>query len=138
VLEEQLDDRGAEFPRVPDALVGQRHRYGYMLGADAASFDEMSAASGAIIKYDLQTGSSTTLPMGKGRMPGESVFVPAADGSAEDDGYLMTFVHDAATDRSELAIIDASTMSGTPIATVSLPRVPFGFHGSWVPATVVD
>jgi carotenoid cleavage dioxygenase len=29
-------------------------------------------------------------------------------------------------------------MSAEPIATVHLPRVPFGFHGNWVPASVAD
>ncbi|MBJ7507948.1 MAG: carotenoid oxygenase family protein, partial [Ilumatobacteraceae bacterium] len=35
-------------------------------------------------------------------------------------------------------IFDAKTMSDEPIATVQLPRIPFGFHGSWVPATVAN
>ena len=29
-------------------------------------------------------------------------------------------------------------MSNEPVATVHLPRVPFGFHGNWVPSTVAD
>jgi carotenoid cleavage dioxygenase len=29
-------------------------------------------------------------------------------------------------------------MAADPIATVQLPRVPFGFHGSWVPASVAN
>ena len=29
VVEERLDDRGQEFPRVDERLVGRRHRYGY-------------------------------------------------------------------------------------------------------------
>jgi carotenoid cleavage dioxygenase-like enzyme len=29
-------------------------------------------------------------------------------------------------------------MSAEPIALVHLPRVPFGFHGSWVDAAVAD
>ena len=138
VVETQLDDRPAEFPRVPDARVGLQHRFGYMLAADDATFGDLSSGSGAIVKYDLSTGTSTTLPLGKGRMPGEAVFVPAAAGAAEDDGYLMTYVYDAASESSELAILDAATMSPEPIATVQLPRVPFGFHGSWVPTTVAD
>jgi carotenoid cleavage dioxygenase len=35
-------------------------------------------------------------------------------------------------------IFDAKTMSADPIATVHLPRVPFGFHGSWVPASMAN
>jgi carotenoid cleavage dioxygenase len=29
LVEERLDDRGQEFPRVDERLVGRRHRYGY-------------------------------------------------------------------------------------------------------------
>ena len=29
VLEERLDDRGQEFPRHDERLIGQPHRYGY-------------------------------------------------------------------------------------------------------------
>ena len=32
VSETQLDDRSIEFPRVCAAVVGQKHRYGYMAG----------------------------------------------------------------------------------------------------------
>ena len=32
VLEERIDDRGQEFPRVDERLVGRRHRYGYAAG----------------------------------------------------------------------------------------------------------
>ncbi|MFM8530891.1 MAG: carotenoid oxygenase family protein, partial [Ilumatobacteraceae bacterium] len=55
-----------------------------------------------------------------------------------DDGYLMTYVYDAAADSSEFVIFDALTMAADPVATIPLPRVPFGFHGSWVPASVAD
>ncbi len=138
VAEEQIDDTPAEFPRVADSVVGQKHRYGYSLGIpDTDAFENPSLGSGVILKYDRISGQRTSVNIGKGRMPGESVFVPAASSTAEDDGYLMTFVYDAASDSSEFIILDAATMSPEPIATVHLPRIPFGFHGNWVPAAVV-
>ena len=31
-------------------------------------------------------------------------------------------------------IVDAADVTGKPVATIALPqRVPFGFHGSWIP-----
>jgi carotenoid cleavage dioxygenase len=90
------------------------------------------------LKYDRQTGTRTSIELGKGRVSGEAVFAPAAGGTAEDDGYLMTFIYDAPSDTSEYVIFDAKTMSADPIATVQLPRVPFGFHGSWVPSNIVN
>lgn len=45
----------------------------------------------------------------------------------------MGYVHDAATDRSELVILDATDVAGGPVAVVEVPvRIPAGFHGNWV------
>jgi len=139
VSEEQIDDLPAEFPRVPDSRVGLKHRFGYMMANAAASaFEDPLSANGAILKYDLETGARTSVDVGSGRLPGESSFVPKDGAVNEDDGYLMTYVYDANTDTSEFAIFDAATMSNEPVATVQLPRVPFGFHGNWVPSAVAD
>jgi carotenoid cleavage dioxygenase-like enzyme len=139
VTEEQVDDRAGEFPRVADSVVGLKHRFGYMMAVpEGYSYDDPMSVSGAIYKYDRQTGAQATIDCGPGRMPGETVFVPADGGKNEDDGYLITFVHDASSDTSELVVMDAATMSNTPIATVALPRIPHGFHGNWIPSSVVN
>ena len=71
---------------------------------------------------------------GVGAGPGEFVFVPAESGTSEDDGWLMGFVYDAATDTSSFQIVDAHDFAAAPVAVVKLPRrVPYGFHGNWVP-----
>ena len=127
VSETQLDDHAVEFPRVPDSLVGLKHRYGY-----TAEFGAGGPAAIAFRKYDLQTGTSTSHDL-KGRMGGEPVFVPAAGASAEDDGYLLSFAYDPGEDKSELVIVDASNVAADAVARIHLPvRVPFGFHGSWI------
>ena len=139
VREEQIDDQPAEFPRVADAVVGLKHRYGYMMSMSGGfGADDPAEAEGAILKYDQETGTRSQIALGRGRVSGEPVFVPAADGGAEDAGYLMTFVYDASKDSSEFVIMDAATMDAEPVATVELPRVPSGFHGSWVDASVAD
>ena len=59
--------------------------------------------------------------------------VPRTPDAAEDDGWLLSFVYDRATDRSEL-ILAADDPAAGPVASVQLPvRVPAGFHGNWVP-----
>ena len=137
--DEQLDDLPAEFPRVPDSLAGLQHRYGYMMkNAGPSMIDDPMSANGEILKYDLETGARTSIDLGRGRLQGESSFVPSADAKSEDDGYLMTYVHDAQSDTSQLVIMDARTMDNTPVASVDLPRIPSGFHGSWIPASVAD
>ena len=58
---------------------------------------------------------------------------PAAD-AAEDDGYVMAFVHNPERSAADLLILAAQDFSGEPVARVELPaRVPLGFHGSWIP-----
>jgi carotenoid cleavage dioxygenase len=138
VSEEQIDDRAAEFPRVADSVIGLKHRYGYMMGMSGLGNDDPMSTSGSILKYDRQTGARTEIEFGPGRVGGEPVFVPSANPKGEDDGYLMTYVHDAESDTSRFVIMDAATMDNTPVASVELPRVPSGFHGSWIPASVAD
>ncbi|MEE2704305.1 MAG: carotenoid oxygenase family protein [Myxococcota bacterium] len=133
VKEETLDDRSMEFPRVAAARVGQKNRFGYTL-----AFGEGEGGAPAMAgyyKFDLQTGTSEHAVAGPGRSPGEPVFVPAPGAEADsDDGYLLSFVFDGPTNRSELVISDASNFANDPVARVKLPqRVPFGFHGSWIP-----
>jgi carotenoid cleavage dioxygenase-like enzyme len=46
----------------------------------------------------------------------------------------MAFAYDPQRDATDLVVIDAQDFTGDPVATVHLPvRVPFGFHGNWVP-----
>jgi carotenoid cleavage dioxygenase len=128
VNERQLDDHSVEFPRVPDSRVGLPYRYGY-----TAQFGSGGPTANAFRKYDMKTDTSIAHELGNGRAGGEPVFVPGAGASAEDDGYLLSFVYDQAENKSELIIVDASNMEKDPVARIHLPRrVPAGFHGSWV------
>jgi carotenoid cleavage dioxygenase len=126
--EERLDDRGQEFPRHDERLVGKPYRYGY-----TARVDDGFEARG-LLKHDLQTGTSIEHEEGAHRMFLEPVFVPRDDAAGEDEGWVMAYVYDAREDRSDVIVIDAQDFAAGPVATVELPdRVPFGFHGNWVP-----
>jgi carotenoid cleavage dioxygenase len=128
VTTETLDDRGVEFPRHDERKVGRPHRYGYAVSL-GAPFEQSVG-----LKYDLVTGQVAVHDYGPGRATGELVFVPRSPGADEDDGWLLSFVYDAGTDRSELVVLHAQDFEGDPVAVVHLPRrVPFGFHGNWVP-----
>lgn len=132
VHEEQLSDVPLEFPRVDERVVGRPHRWAYATEvprtADGNDFGQR------LVRIDGKTGSTTLVDLGAGRRGGEWVMVPRHAGAAEDDGWLMTFVHDAATDRSELVVLPAADPASGPLARVLLPtRVPAGFHGNWVP-----
>jgi carotenoid cleavage dioxygenase len=128
--EEVLDDTYVELPRVDERVVGRPHRYGY-----AMAFDGPLHHGGAV-KYDFRTGSTTHRSYGPGRLTDELVFVPRSPDAAEDDGWLLSYVYDQARDASDLVILAADDFTGDPVATVHLPqRVPFGFHGNWMPTT---
>jgi carotenoid cleavage dioxygenase-like enzyme len=128
VKTEALDDRAQEFPRIDERLTGRPHRYGYAAGLGEG------VEHGPAFKHDLAAGTTAVHEFGAGRVTLEPVFVPRADGAAEDDGWVMSYVYDATTDRSDVVVLDAQDFTGEPVATIHLPvRVPFGFHGSWVP-----
>jgi carotenoid cleavage dioxygenase-like enzyme len=132
VMEQRLDDTAVEFPRIDDAVAGLPHRYGYCTRL-GDRVDDPTAHG--LVKYDLQRDESIRYEPGEHRAPGEPVFVRAADGRGEDEGWVLSVVYDATRDASDLVILDATSFAGPPVATVHLPvRVPFGFHGSWVPA----
>jgi carotenoid cleavage dioxygenase len=132
VHEEGLDERAVEFPRCDERRTGLAYRYGYAMFTDHG-FDRGTGT--ALVKYDLRDGAAATHEFGPGRVPGEPVFVPAAAGAGEDEGWVLAYVYDASTDRSEMVILDAADFTGKAVATIPLPqRVPYGFHGSWIAA----
>lgn len=123
-----VDDRANEFPRHRGSLTAQAYRYGY-----CASPSPDEAAGWPTVKHDLQTGARWELDHGAGRCGGEPVFVARADGTAEDDGWLLTLVHDLGEGSTDFVVMDAADLARGYVARVPLPqRVPFGFHGNWV------
>lgn len=123
--EERIDDRGQEFPRVDERVVGRCHRFGYTVtGGDGRP--------GALLKHDFERDTIEARELGDAT-PGEAVFVPRAADASEDDGWLLTLVYDPDRDTSDLVVLDARDVAGEPEAIVHLPRrVPFGFHGNWI------
>ncbi len=134
VSETQLDDVAVEFPRVDERVVGRPHRYGWAASLLEQSGGGVDYGGSSLYRRDAQTGEVLSYGFGPGRAAGEAVFVPSSSDAAEGDGHLLTLVYDAATDRSELVVLAAQDLAAGPVATVHLPqRVPFGFHGNWLP-----
>lgn len=58
---------------------------------------------------------------------------PASADAAEDDGYVLAFIHNPDRGGADLVILSAQDFTGEPVARVHLPaRIPLGFHGSWI------
>jgi carotenoid cleavage dioxygenase-like enzyme len=134
VRSERVDDRAIEFPAVDPRRVGHEHRYGYALDIVAGERG-VPGGTRAVLKYDLRDGSVREHAFHAAERSDELIFVPASPHAAEDEGYLLGYLYDRRTDRSQLAVFDASDLARGPLARVHLPqRVPFGFHGLWVPS----
>jgi len=131
VKDEQTDDRSGEFPRVNDDQATRPTRYLY--NARARNW-EFEFEFHGVIKYDLETGAAQERYYGDSEVSGEHVFAPDPDGTAEDDGWLLSFVTDRATDTTDLVVLDARDVAGDEVARVRIPRrVPLGFHANWFP-----
>ena len=134
--QEALDDRMIEFPRLDERRAGLSYRYGYAAGAGEVDSGVPLLGTNAVLRYDVASFACESHELGANSATGEPVFVPRDDSAAEGEGFLLSVVYRAETDRSELLILDAENVSAAPLATVALPhRVPVGFHGNWRPAS---
>ncbi|XP_041026671.1 9-cis-epoxycarotenoid dioxygenase NCED2, chloroplastic-like [Juglans microcarpa x Juglans regia] len=106
--------------------LGRKTRYGYL--AIAEPWPKVSGFA----KVDLSTGEVKKYLYGDKRYGGEPFFLPRDPHSEkEDEGYILTFVHDETTWKSELQIVNATNLQIE--ASVKLPsRVPYGFHGTFI------
>jgi carotenoid cleavage dioxygenase-like enzyme len=86
------------------------------------------------VKNDVETGESEFRDRGPGRSCQDPVFVPRTATSDEDDGWLLAYVHDENTQLADVEIWESQDFIGDPVAVLHFPqRVPYGFHGNWVP-----
>jgi carotenoid cleavage dioxygenase len=133
VTEQLIDDRPGDFGRVNDRFVGLDAQYGYLMAMAGEGNSEEPVYGSALWKYDLRSGACVEHQLGDGVRGAEPVFAEAVEGGAEDEGWVVSLVHDTTSDESRLLIIDAQDFSAPPVATIHLPRrVPYGAHGTWV------
>jgi carotenoid cleavage dioxygenase-like enzyme len=128
LVETVVDDHGTEFPRINGAYEGLPYRYGYTAGW------KENVEFGPTMKHDLATGATDLHHHGPGRAALEPVFVAREGATGEDDGWILSYVYDGDRNASDVVILSAQDVAGPPVATIQLPvRVPFGFHGNWLP-----
>jgi carotenoid cleavage dioxygenase-like enzyme len=134
----RVNEQSMEFPQINRELWGKDYQYGYSLTSRMEDGHISYDGASGFMKFDLHSGSSQTLELPKGAAPSEPLYIPGQDGSAEDDGYVFSYVYEPSTQTSDLWVLDAHDISKGPIAKVKLPvRVPIGFHGVWVPENLI-
>jgi all-trans-8'-apo-beta-carotenal 15,15'-oxygenase len=103
-------------------------------------FVHCHAATPVTTQAPLQQSDVTTQlwDAGPRRLIMEPLFIPQQNPTADDDGWVLATVHNAATGKGELVILDAQDIPAGPIATVHLQHfLPAGLHGSFDPSMVV-
>jgi carotenoid cleavage dioxygenase len=126
----QRNDTIAELPTIDRRRTGRTYRHGWRV---ETTDDRDTVDFRGVVHIDSDTGVETRWDPGTRYSSGEWLFV--ATGPAEAEGLIMTYVYDKAEDASELVALDALDVAAGPVARIKLPqRVPFGFHGTWVPA----
>ena len=85
-----------------------------------------------LVKIDAQTGAATYFDAGDSAFIGHPAFAPRAGATGEDDGWLLTYLLDAARETTDVVILDAKTM--TPVSTLKLGvPLPQLSHTRWEP-----
>ena len=131
VSEEQLDDGACDFPRINDDRIGLTSDFGYCMQLKTDVEDLTFGEN--LFKYHLESGKRTDHHLGNNVAGGEPVFAPKPGASGEDEGWILSLVHERDTRKSKLVIIDAQAFDQEPVAEVIIPqRVPYGAHGSWI------
>lgn len=127
VKEYDLDPRYLEFGTFNQRYAGRKNRYSYSTASKPGWF-----LFTGLVKHDLETGDSWSVSFGEERYGSEAPFVPRQEATAEDDGYLVSFITDMAEDRSECVLIDAQNIESGPVCRIILPhRISSGTHAAW-------
>jgi carotenoid 9,10(9',10')-cleavage dioxygenase 1 len=175
----RLTKIAGDFPVINPRYTGRKCRWVWYACLNATPGQRTVKWDG-IAKLDLSLAEEGGEPpeecvVGRIRLPegvycGEAVFAPRYEDPAlckgEDDGWLLTFVHDEREGAGEgegegegegkkdgergagkgegggsswFYVFDARTMSSEPLAAFRLPsRVPYGFHGMYAPEAAVQ
>jgi all-trans-8'-apo-beta-carotenal 15,15'-oxygenase len=127
VEHQTLSSGSAEFPRIAGAALGRPYRFAYV--AQHSSAEASRGLFDRLGKLDVERGTVEEIDLGAARYPSEPVFVRRG-AAGEDDGWLLTVVYDAESDRSYLAVLDAREPAAGPIAEAWFDdAIPFTFHG---------
>jgi carotenoid cleavage dioxygenase-like enzyme len=133
----QVDDREIEYMTADPLCAAGAFRYGYGvevargMGSGGGEVDHLG-----LVQFDLARDEVRAWRPGENSVASEPLFVRAADGTNDNEGWLLTVVHDATRAASDLYVLDASSFGRRGAqAVIHLPAsLPFRSHGTWVGA----
>uniref|UniRef100_A0A7N0U015 Carotenoid cleavage dioxygenase 4 n=2 Tax=Kalanchoe fedtschenkoi TaxID=63787 RepID=A0A7N0U015_KALFE len=136
VSRQPVSSKNLDFAVINPSYISKRNQYVY-----AAIGDPMPKITG-VVKLDVSMAERNAEAVvgirsfGEGCFGGEPFFVakdPKNTEAEEDEGYLISYVHNERTGESRFLVMDAKSPSLEVVAAVRLPaRVPYGFHGLFV------
>ncbi|OMP02214.1 Carotenoid oxygenase [Corchorus olitorius] len=136
VTRQAISLRNLDFAVINPAYLGKKNRYVY------SGVGEPMPKICGVVKLDVAKGeleeecTVASRMYGAGCYGGEPFFVakePENPEAEEDDGYLLSYVHDENRGESRFVVMDAKSPNLDVVATVKLPqRIPYGFHGLFV------
>uniref|UniRef100_A0A803L677 Carotenoid cleavage dioxygenase 4 n=1 Tax=Chenopodium quinoa TaxID=63459 RepID=A0A803L677_CHEQI len=136
VSRQPMSARNLDFSVINPNYLGKKNKYVY-----AAIGDPMPKITG-VVKMDVSVTQDRRECILASRMfgprsyGGEPFFVatnPDDPNADEDEGYLVSYVHDENTGESRFLVMDAKSPNLDIVASVKLPqRVPYGSHGLFV------
>ncbi|KAL5114330.1 hypothetical protein ACEQ8H_007766 [Pleosporales sp. CAS-2024a] len=113
-----------ELPTINPRYLTKRHRYSY------GCTDRLkSSFMDGLAKFDNVSQQSIFWEE-EGHTPGEAIFIADPQGTAEDEGVLLTVVLDGYVDKSYLLVLDARNLQELGRAEMHGPMA-FGFHGAY-------
>ena len=127
--EERLCDEILEFGMINGRHAGRKYRYGYSTVPEPGWF-----LFRGFVKHDLETGGTERYMLPPGVYASEAPFAPRVGATAEDDGYLVSFLINEAAGTSECVLIDARKLADGPVCRIALPhKISSGTHAVWAP-----
>ncbi len=125
--EQRMDDRVLEFGMFNQRYASKPYRYAY----SAVQVPGIFLFNG-YVKHDLVTGESWQIGLPEGQFASEAPFAPRINAKDEDDGYLVSFITNENTQRSEIVLIDCKRFADGPVCRIELPhKLCSGTHSCW-------
>ncbi|KAM5554711.1 hypothetical protein ABKV19_022895 [Rosa sericea] len=126
--------KSSDFPVINPAFSGSKNKYIYAAAFSGSRRALPNFPYDMVVKLNLSTKSVRTWSADSRRFIGEPTFI--ANGSEEDEGYILVVEYAVAVQRCYLVILDSKRIGAADalVARLEVPKhlnFPLGFHGFW-------